>query len=186
MFSPKVLDRANVFEFRVTTSDLSADYRKPIPCPPGPEGLARGFLNVAIDSGWHLDHPADGLQEFQASLKGAHRVLAGGDYEFGHRVFFEATRFAAALQATGEPDWRVALDRQVLQKLLPRLHGSRRRLEPTLNALGRFCFDLASEIDARFDPTAPTEAELALPESFDKVRRMTAKLRANQFVSFTE
>jgi 5-methylcytosine-specific restriction protein B len=190
MFSPKVLDRSNVFEFSVATNDLSTDYRKPLPCVPGPEGLVRGFLKVAIDPSWHIDHPADGLKEFQASLKGAHQVLSAGDYEFGHRVFFEATRFASALYATGEPDWRVALDRQVLQKLLPRLHGSRRRLEPTLNALGRFCLDLtvdpSSEAEPDFDPLATTEATPTLPESFDKIRRMSRKLRANQFVSFTE
>jgi len=190
MFSPKVLDRANVFEFRVTTDDLSADYRKPIPCVAGPEGLVRGFLNVAIDTNWHIDHPAESLQEFQASLKAAHRVLSGGDYEFGHRLFFEATRFAAALHATGELDWRVALDRQVLQKLLPRLHGSRRRLEPTLSALGRFCLDLTAKppsgVDEDFDPIASTEVQPALPDSFDKIRRMTRNIRANQFASFTE
>jgi 5-methylcytosine-specific restriction protein B len=78
---------------------------------------------------------------------------------------------------------------QVMQKVLPRLHGSRRRLEPTLCALGRFCFDLsfdAESVTPRFDPLAPTPDTARLPISFDKVRRMTRGLRAQQFTSFTE
>jgi 5-methylcytosine-specific restriction protein B len=81
---------------------------------------------------------------------------------------------------------------QVMQKVLPRLHGSRRRLEPTLCALGRFCFDLffdpgsVNDRGQRFDPLAPNPGTARLPISFDKVRRMTRGLRAQQFTSFTE
>ena len=189
MFSPKVLDRANVFEFRVETEDLTADFRRPVSCRPGSESLTRGFLAIARDDQWHLNNPSPSQEEFTSSMRAIHKILSAGTFEFGHRVFYESVRFASILAEAGELDPYAALDLQVLQKVLPRLHGSRKRLEPTLIALGRYCFDL--NIDdvqggSRFDPADPPSATPRLPRSFEKIRRMTTILRANQFVSFSE
>ena len=108
-------------------------------------------------------------------------------------MFFEASRYAAFHLKNSPGNLDEALDRQVMQKILPRLHGSRRRLEATLCALGKFCFDLSFEPDSvldgsatKFDPVAKKDSEPMLPISFDKVSRMTRNLRANQFTSFTE
>jgi 5-methylcytosine-specific restriction protein B len=122
-------------------------------------------------------------------MRSVHRLLSSWNFEFGHRVFFEAIRFAAILAASGERSWKVALDRQVMQKVLPRLHGSRRRLEAPLTALGRFCFDFQAEppaATAGFDPLLPGDGTPQLPLSFEKVQRMVTSLRANQFASFAE
>lgn len=192
LFSPKVLDRANTFEFRVETLDLVADAHKPVACEPGAPELVRGFLAIATDDEWHRDHPARGASTFEQNLKTLHSLLAEGSFEFGHRVFYEAIRFAAMLDAAGDADPEHALDLQVMQKVLPRLHGSRRRLEPTLCALARFCLDLSFEPGSvndtgqRFDPLAPNLGAARLPISFYKVHRMTRGLRAQQFTSFTE
>jgi 5-methylcytosine-specific restriction protein B len=193
MFSPKVLDRANTFEFRVDTEDLSTDTQKPKPCEPGDQTLVRGFLAIAENDSWQLDNPASGLDSFIENLRNLHKLLAEDAFEFGHRVFYEAVRFAAMHDAAGDADPDHALDLQIMQKVLPRLHGSRRRLEPILCALGKFCFDLTvelgvhtGEVGSRFNPLASHEGEPRLPISFDKIRRMTRSLRANQFVSFTE
>lgn len=192
MFSPKVLDRANTIEFRVATDDLDPEIRKPRKVQPGDPALVRGFLAIATDADWHLRNPGPHHSVFVDSLRILHRLLAEGGCEFGHRVFYEAVRFAALLAAAGDPDPEHALDLQVMQKILPRLHGSRRRLEATLCTLGRFCFDLtttpqATETGARlFDPLRPPPGIPKLPLSFAKVQRMTRSLRANQFISFTE
>jgi 5-methylcytosine-specific restriction protein B len=193
LFSPKVLDRANTFEFRVETGDLSANARKPVACKPAGPELTRGLLAIATDDQWHLDQPAGGADTFVAQLKTLHSLVAEGGFEFGHRVFYEAVRFSAMFEAVGDADPVHALDRQIMQKVLPRLHGSRRRLEPTLCALGRFCFDLSFETGSiandsgkRFDPLAPPSDSRRLPISFDKVQRMTRGLRAHGFTSFTE
>jgi hypothetical protein len=61
-----------------------------------------------------------------------------------------------------------------MQKILPRLHGSRRRLEPTLRRLSAACLSTPPEPAQRF------------PVSFDKIQRMLRNLMANQFTSFTE
>lgn len=187
MFSPKVLDRANTFEFRVNTTDLEDDLRKPLPGEPGDDDLIRGFLAIATDEEWHRHHPAAGLGEFTAYLRQVHEILTKADFEFGHRAFYEAIRYLGMLHAAGERDALVALDNQVLQKVLPRLHGSVRRLESTLRALGQFCFDLTYQPDGEisFDPLRPPAGEPRLPLAFRKLQRMYHNLRVNQFTSFT-
>jgi len=191
MFSPKVLDRANTFEFRVETDDLEVTLRKPSPLPPGEEELVRGFLAVATDDDWQHIHPAPWRDEFATHLRTVHRLLAEFDFEFGHRVFYEALRYASMLASCGNATVQEALDQQIYQKVLPRLHGSRRRLEPLLRALGRFCFDLSYEPSngaaaTDFDPEAVHDGQPQLPLSYQKVRRMFRSLRVNQFTSFTE
>lgn len=186
MFSPKVLDRANTFEFRVRTDDLTLSPRKPLPLEPGADDLVRGFLAVATAQEWQEEHPAPGREEFAQQFRQLHQVLSATDFAFGHRVFYEALRYASMLAAAGNPAVAAALDQQVYQKVLPRLHGSRQRLEPTLRALGRFCWALEASPADPFDPEAPGEGAPRLPLSFDKVRRMFRSLRANQFASFSE
>lgn len=188
LFSPKVLDRANTIEFRVGTDDLHQTYRKPQPCKPGPRDLTRGFLALTTDDDWHLTTPAPGIQDFSDGMRRIHRILAEDGFEFGHRVFHEALRFASMFAATGELDPHRALDRQIMQKVLPRLHGSRRRLESTLSALGAECVQRQDDLQAakRFDPVAELPAPARFPISLAKIRRMVRSLRANQFTSFTE
>jgi 5-methylcytosine-specific restriction protein B len=192
MFSPKVLDRANTIEFRVHTSDLLTHTKRPQPCAAGPEDLVRGFLEVARDSEWQSTHEHVDLKAFSSALRALHSQLTGSGFEFAHRVYYEAVRFAAILQSAGEQSVETALDLQVMQKVLPRLHGSRRRLEPILAIVGRFAYDLLEGSTAEqansapFDPLATGLGAARLPRSFEKVQRMTRILRANQFVSFTE
>jgi len=192
MFSPKVLDRANTIEFKVPSSALRFDAHRPLESEPGDDALVRGFLQIARDKEWQFsDLPRD-REDFDSALRSLHDLLSEGAFEFGHRIAHEAVRFAAMLAGAGEPSWLAALDLVLLQKIMPRLHGSRRRLEPTLSALGRYCVApkafapndmIASE---RFDPLAPLSTTAALPMSFDKVKRMTRSLRSNQFASFSE
>lgn len=192
MFSPKVLDRANTLEFRVSTDDLADDLRRPVPCEPGPAELVKGFLAIATDPDWHVNNPHPQKEEISSRLRDLHRILSQFGFEFGHRVFRESLRFAAMLAAAGEPSVEAALDAIVMQKILPRLHGNRRRLEPVLEAVGYFAFSLEAPPsragETRFDPLNPPDGQGGprLPRSFAKVQRMTANLRANQFASFAE
>jgi len=59
-----------------------------------------------------------------------------------------------------------------MQKVLPKVHGSRRRIEPVLNELA------ALTHGAGLTPRLPTTHE--------KIGRMIESVRANQFVSFSE
>lgn len=193
MFSPKVLDRANTFEFRVHSETLLLGMSRPAKCEPGPSALIKGFHTIAQNESFQLVHPAKNQDDFARNLRKLHDLLAASDWEFGYRVFYEANRFTALLEAAGAKELRDALDAQVMQKVLPRLHGNRRRLESTLCALGTFCLTLEYDMEAdqikRFnalDEARNKKEEPILPVSFDKVKRMLRNLRANQFASFTE
>ena len=123
-------------------------------------------------------------------MKRVHRILAESNLEFAHRVFYEASRFAAMLSAAGDTDPHRALDRQVMQKILPRIHGSRQRMEAPLCALAAACRDgeeaaPGAEVQ-RFDPLGEVPENLRLPLSYSKIRRMVRSLRTNQFTSFME
>ena len=177
MFSPKVLDRANTIEFRIHSADLSTLARKPKLISPGPEELVRGFLEIARDIEFHVTHEAPELDAFQSSLKTLHDILAEGGFEFGHRTFFEAVRFAAMLTAAGESNWPIALDFQLLQKLLPRLHGARRKLEPLVKKLEEFCTQGVTTSNGR---------HAAFPRSLARIRILSRSLQANQFAGFIE
>ncbi|GEM_PF-3208806 len=186
MFSPKVLDRANTLEFRVATVDLSDQLRRPVPCPPGPGELVRGFLAIAVDPDWHVDNPHPERQRVSEELRRLHAILHRYGFEFGHRVFTESLRFAAMLAAAGESSVDAALDAILMQKVLPRLHGNRRRLEPVLEAVGAFAFypETAPAPDdalRRLNLLNPPNIEGAprLARSFAKLQRMMSNLQAN-------
>jgi len=191
LFSPKVLDRANTIDFRVRTEDLLAEYVKPEPCKTGPSSLVRGLLQIARDERFHQNTPAPSQDEFFTRLRRVHRILSTYHLEFGHRVFYEALRFAATFAAAGVKDPLAALDRQIMQKILPRLHGSRRKLELPLCALGAECVQFPGELPSedagqRFDPLNAPGASIIMPLSFEKIQRMLRALRLNQFASFSE
>ncbi|MEQ8409374.1 MAG: DUF3578 domain-containing protein [Gammaproteobacteria bacterium] len=190
MFSPKVLDRANTFEFRVSDQDLIDDYVKPISSVPGELGLVRGFLEIGRDESWHSENQFAQKSELADQLRKVHRILSQHGFEFGHRVFYESQRFAA-IYASIDDDLEAILDLILIQKVLPRLHGSRRKLEELLKELAEFCSNLSiaasSESSASlFEPADESVEDAKLPLSFNKLKRMLTNLRANQFVSFTE
>jgi predicted RNA-binding protein with PUA-like domain len=184
MFSPKVLDRANTIEFRVRSDEFDLSAQKPVKCDAGPDELVRGFLQLSTDDDWQHQYPVDGLNDFIKELTKLHQLLSEGGFEFGHRVFYETIRFASIYCQTLNVSWKGALDQQLLQKIMPRLHGSRRRLEPTLLALRRYAVDMTYPSSDTKD--SPTDVVPQLPRSHAKIVRMIRILQANQFASFAE
>jgi hypothetical protein len=172
MFSPKVLDRAFTFEFRVTSDELDAELRRPISAQAGEDQRVRAFASLAEGDDWQREHPHPARDEIVATLRNTHKVLAGANQEFGHRTLYEILRFCAFFAATGDINGDTALDLALMQKVLPKVHGSRRRVEPVLAALGALALGAGP---------APR-----LPITHSKIVRMTESVRANQFVSFAE
>ena len=175
LFSPKVLDRANSIEFRVTTDDLAENVRKPDPLLPGAERLVKLLLGVATDDEWHLKNAFADASPFTEALRRLHRVLSRYNAEFGHRTYYEALRFSAIYGALGDPDADDVLDVQLYQKVLPRIHGSRRKVEPLLQALGAFCVQpdgLDSEASPPKEFDVLTVDSSRLPLALDKIRRI--------------
>jgi hypothetical protein len=172
MFSPKVLDRAFTFEFRLTSDELDAELRRPSAAPAGEDQRVRAFSSLAERDDWQREHPHPARDEIVSTLREAHAILAGANQEFGHRTMYEILRFCAFFAATGDTDAHTALDLAMMQKVLPKVHGSRRRVEPILTAL-----------DALAQGAGP---DPRLPVTHHKIVRMIDSVRANQFVSFAE
>ena len=172
-FSPKVLDRAFTFDFRVDTSELGQATRRPGTVEQATGEQLSEIRSVLIKDDWHLDHPAPRLAEVVEQLTDLHERLSEIGFEFGHRTFYEATRLAATLAGAGLADSDEALDWILMTKILPRLHGSRRQLEPFLGDL----LTIATGTDSE---------KPVMPRTARKVARMLELVRANQFVSFAE
>jgi 5-methylcytosine-specific restriction enzyme B len=178
-FSPKVLDRAQTIEFRVATDDLNPGAARPTVAAAAPAAFLASMLHISRDPEWQVTHPDSDRELLVESLKALHKLLAKHDLEFGHRTLTEALRFSSTYDALSGAGWLQALDLILLQMILPRIHGSRPRVEPILADLEGYCTKVGSpRIDAASTPD--------LPFSLLKVGRMLRILRANQFVSFTE
>ncbi len=182
MFSPKVLDRANVIEFRATDDQIGAFMDNPQPIRMealAHKGAGYGAAFVAAAAGEAPQlaglpttiHPngAQCAADLKARLVEAFKALAPIGAEFGFRTAFEISRFVAFHATLTGPGWQFsdALDAQVYQKLMPKLHGSERRLGPVLKALEEFC-------------TAQ-----GCTTSLVKIRRMQDRLK-DGFTSFAE
>lgn len=186
MFSPKVLDRANTFEFRVDSAALDPEATRPSGAAPASVEDLGVILTLAQDDEWHQENSSSDSAEFAERLRRLHAALAVDGYEFGHRVFYEAMRFLAIYEAMGgEADG--ALDRQVVQKVLPRIHGSRRQVERPLVRIAGFALnpDDPPAID-RADELEPLSEDAALELTFKKAQRMIGRMTATQFTSFTD
>jgi len=192
MFSPKVLDRANTIEFRVRSRDLAKAAGKPGATEEAELSILETLVTAALDPNWHRENRPSWAKEYEAALLTLHETLTVVGWEFGYRTYYDMVRFSAFASAMGLEGWQQILDVQVLQKVLPRLNGSKRRLEPALSRLGRYCQDLVNDDKVKGDPTKvfmPFEQDLespSLPLSYDKIRRMHRLLVQNQFASFAE
>ena len=182
MFSPKVLDRANVIEFRATADQIGNFLDNPqrirmeVFASKG-AGYGAAFVAAAASDAPLLaelptaihDNGAQCAADLKTRMVEAFKALAPIGAEFGFRTAFEISRFVAFHAALTGPGWKFsdALDAQVYQKLMPKLHGSERRLGPVLKALEAFC--------TTHNCTA----------SLEKIRRMQDRLK-DGFTSYAE
>ncbi|MCD2421791.1 DUF3578 domain-containing protein [Niabella pedocola] len=192
MFSPKVLDRANTIEFRVTAPEMAA------------------FLNNTRTTDKQALHTtgASGAGSFLA-LAGAKEVQAQGadrayinqtlisffkelkktGAEFGYRTATEILQLLHQLEVIDQNlSLNQKLDMAIMQKLLPKLHGSRRKLIPVLSTLGALCFkgsNLEKEVFETDDFDYETD-QVLFPLSLEKITRMYKGAIDNGFASFAE
>jgi 5-methylcytosine-specific restriction protein B len=170
MFSPKVLDRANVIEFRVSGEEMKSFLANPV--KPNLEAIAgqgvsyaRAFVAAAKQKEFALDEQ----EQVSAVLMKFFPELKEAGAEFGYRTAHEISRFIYFHKQLTGAGWEIkaAMDAAIMQKLLPKLHGARRKLEPILEKLEKLC-------------------EADYPRSLEKVQRMLKRLREHGFTSFAE
>ncbi|MCM3040657.1 EVE domain-containing protein [Paenibacillus motobuensis] len=153
MFSPKVLDRANVIEF----NDVDLDsYRSSFDdIPPGgdtEETADSDFTALFTDNGRYHERLIrksfiwdTGLETGFGYVKGIHRILQSHQLQFGYRVIDEILFYLINAGELAAMDMVAAMDRQILQRVLPKLHGNRAKIQqPLLDLLAYCCGDPVS------------------------------------------
>lgn len=179
MFSPKVLDRANVIEFRATRDQMAEFLDDPTginlkALEHQGAAFAPAFVqrsNADADIATLVDAAgAPYGPQLKADLLVLFTALADMGAEFGFRSAKEIARFMVIHKELSGAGWQYkdALDAQVLQKLMPKLHGSARKLDGVLKELGSF----ATSKD--------------LPLTLEKVKRLQDRLKRDGFTSFAE
>lgn len=196
MFSPKVLDRAQVIEFRVSKEEMLAylDAEDSVIldelCDENGIGkgneFAEGFLAAR-----GMKYPL--VAEAKTTLAEFFAPLAKLGSEFGYRTASEFQKFVAIfVQMGGAPE--EAVDFAIMQKLLPKLHGSRRKLEKPLKKLWNLCLKDYKPKDKgwrdRDVPSADAEVVFAeqcrYPVSAEKILRMLRTAQEVGFASYAE
>jgi len=194
MFSPKVLDRANTIEFRLTEYDLkefiASDVKLDMDLLKGEgAGMAESFVAMATQK------TDKNLKEVEEDLLKFFKELKKSGTEFGYRSASEMGRLMFMLKKLGEKGDNL-LDIAIMQKLLPKLHGSRNKLTKVLPVLGSFCLTDNSKIKEdyldKFLSNSLTEVELKADInikykiSFEKICRMYKNAVENGFASYAE
>ena len=187
MFSPKVLDRANVIEFKISEDEMTSFLSKIQNIDRNGANskaadMGEDFVKLAKVKDFILDKDAaDTLNKFFKELK---KVNA----EFGYRSATEIFRFICQAHKNDDTDEKLSnddiLDSAIVQKLLPKLHGSRKKLDPVLKKLWSLCF--TDKDNATNTITSDCVDKAIYKESADKIQRMYEAANANGFTSFAE
>ena len=220
MFSPKVLDRANVLEFRLDADAamkfLQAGGSTIAKITSAPLGYSEAFLRLSfaarglngvpplsLVSGLNSD-PVDAsplLEKCNSVIADIFSIMQQRHQEFAFRSLTEIVRYLAVdyelSRDKDDWDWQSALDAQILQKILPKLHGSKRKIGALLAALATYCENGDAEVAAKplnYDATADAYPVLGskvylnpmFPESHRKLCEMIQSVSRDQFVSFIQ
>lgn len=173
MFSPKVLDRAQVLEFRVSKDDMASFLGEPKPVnlvAIENQGYvyAKGFRKLSAE----MPELEEGNKTIIAKmLTTFFEPLEKIGAEFGYRTASEIMRFCA-YYLWCEASIDEALDATAMQKLLPKLHGSQAKLGPVLEALAELCKNAPNGVSS-------------YTHTLEKIARMQDRLEVG-FTSFAE
>lgn len=212
MFSPKVLDRANVIEFNeVNLYNYKNLIGSNVISQPNPAD--KSFRDVFTDRYNYHKRLSEKNFDFHNFSDGFEHLININDIlqrfylHFGYRVVDEIMYYLYNADELKYFNILEALDYQILQKILPKMHGNRKKLEVALSLLLAYCFGkkeinlVLSQYDFEylnnydFDNVTPRIDEpnsffngkdLRFHHSAKKIYRMIKALRNNGFVSFIE
>jgi 5-methylcytosine-specific restriction protein B len=149
--------------------------------------MAENFLEIAKN----LNLGVTDTEELNKSLMNFFSELKKIGAEFGYRSASEILRYTAVVNKL-ETSSSVTeiIDAAIMQKILPKVHGSRRKLEPVLKTLGQLCLKESQN----FDNLLLTKTEIDFkdftkvlyPISLEKILRMHDNLISNGFTSYAE
>jgi 5-methylcytosine-specific restriction protein B len=205
MFSPKVLDRA--FTIELHSVDLQG-YGQSSTSSNDRAGALRLRTMPELDepkkpdtADWKAFSALDGGR-FQSPVVALNDLLAPYTLHFGYRVANEIARFVllAASHTDGTAQSILAaLDLAILEKVLPKFHGTQEELDEPLRALFTFAVSGAAVTppsswekirdswrlhNDRLEPTKGEPSELKLPRTATKIWLMLRRLHQQGFTAF--
>tara|TARA_R100000935_G_scaffold58341_1_gene94975 strand:+ start:2050 stop:4314 length:2265 start_codon:yes stop_codon:yes gene_type:complete len=189
MFSPKVLDRANVIEFRVDETEIESfliESKEITTIAKMGASMSSSFVEIAKYCTNNND-----FSQLNSELLNFFKELQNLGAEFGYRTASEIQTLFSKLDlvnpsyATKENE---KIDIAIMQKLLPKLHGSRRKLLDTLNLLANKCLEKDQDIifDERGVYRIEDKENIKYKLSFEKIARMYKNAIENGFASYAE
>lgn len=184
MFSPKVLDRANTIEFRVDEANIKSFFDLPSKIDLsvlGSKGatMAKSFLDISQENSIEKDEEyTDTFVKFFNELK---KVGA----EFGYRTAVEMLLLIKKLNIVSNISKNESVDIAVMQKLLPKLHGSRSKISKVLDALILLCLKNGQTFSIAKSDDVLAE-NIIYPIAFEKLVRMYKNALDNGFTSYAE
>ncbi|MHB1126256.1 MAG: McrB family protein [Bacillota bacterium] len=150
VFSPKVIDRANIIElnkvdlekYKVELNENLESRKKALNA--SPEFIAQfsdhsSFHKKLIVKDFDLD---DEINVCIDHLKNINDILMEYNLHFGYRVVDEILFFICNSKKMGYYEPIVALDYQILQRILPKFQGNKKKLELAFSNLLRYYFGL--------------------------------------------
>ena len=178
MFSPKVLDRSNVVEFKPEEADVlklmtgATDVNK---VEAADFGVAEGFTVLAseIRNGVCNVEQAK-LEQVRTFLGSIYEDLQESGFEFAYRTVKEIRQYFAAAYELHKDEFNLTrtMDEQIVQKILPKIYGDRKQIGKLLDTLEEKC---KKGIE---DPSK----EMTL--SVKKIKQMKKRLDKYQYASF--
>ncbi len=183
MFSPKVLDRANVIEFKINEKEMShfLGNIRPIDLTianGSASQMAQDFVIKAINKEYAKN------DTISSSLLSFFKELKKVNAEFGYRTASEIFCFIKNALDLGLTDDE-AIDASIVQKLLPKLHGSKKQVENALKQLWKACLKESGGEPLKIDSEA-NSGNCKYLLSADKILRMFRTACNNGFTSFAE
>lgn len=178
MFSPKVLDRSNVVEFKPEKDDVlglmtgESDFDT---IEVADFGVAEGFTALAdeIRNGvCNVD--MDVLGKVREFLDGIYEALQESGFEFAYRTVKEIRQYFAAAYELQKDAFNLVrtMDEQIVQKILPKIYGDRKQIGELLYTLEEKCRE----------GIGGSSEEMTL--SLRKINQMKKRLDKYQYASF--
>lgn len=171
MFSPKVLDRANVIEFKPdmdSVMKILTGNNANEPITKAEDRMAQRFLKLskAIKTDNLTDDKIKAAKEILAEI---YTILESCGFEFAYRTVKEISLYLKAAKRLDENfNITTATDEQVLQKILPKLHGNKKQI-------GKLLEDLKELFD---------KSQLSLSKK--KIESMIDRLDKFQYASYIQ
>jgi 5-methylcytosine-specific restriction protein B len=190
MFSPKVLDRANTIEFRINNNemkdflDTENDLDMKALLGKG-ANMATNFISLSNNKSFTTKD----RDEINKTLLNFFGELQKTGAEFGYRSANEILRLINQLDTLDNKiTTSEKIDIAIMQKLLPKVHGSRRKLSLILETLGGFCVKDSEAVKDKFrkEDYDFSLVEVLYPLSLEKISRMYKGAIDNGFTSFAE